>query len=204
MDQFRVGGASRPLHLPPFCIYFNNLWFNEKATGPAFVLLRETMMDILVVCTGNICRSPMAEGLLRHMLPATMWPGLRVHSAGTHGLDGEPAAPFAVQTAAAMGIDITGHRACSLNPEMVRQADLILVMEPFHREIINRVLPPADADRVRLLADFENPRQSDTIDDPYNRSRKVYAACLRRIQRCLAGVVRHLSTTRRIDPRGSS
>jgi len=154
-------------------------------------------MDILVVCTGNICRSPMAEGLLRHMLPpGTRWKA-RVHSAGTHGLDGEPAAPHAVQAAAALGVDIRGHRARSLDPEMVRQADLILAMEPFQRDIVIRALPSSAQGRVRLLADFESPRQSDTIADPYHQSPEVYQACLERIHRCLDGLVRHLSSDRK-------
>ena len=96
------------------------------------------MMDILVVCTGNICRSPMAEGLLRHMLAQHRGLEAHVHSAGTHGLDGEPAAAFAIQAASEIGVDISSHRARSLDREMVSAADLILVMEPFHREITAR------------------------------------------------------------------
>ena len=73
-------------------------------------------MDILFVCTGNICRSPMAEGLFRYMLPPETREAVHVHSAGTHGLDGEPAAPFAVQAAAAMGLilAVIGRAPCTL------------------------------------------------------------------------------------------
>jgi protein-tyrosine phosphatase len=154
------------------------------------------MMDILMVCTGNICRSPMAEGLLRHMLPERWKPKIHIHSAGTHGLDDQPAASFAIQAAAEMGVDISGHRARSLDPEMVSQADLILVMEPVHREIIARAVRPEERNRLRLLADFETPRQSDTIDDPYNQSLKVYRACLNRIRDCLEGVLPYLTSDR--------
>jgi protein-tyrosine phosphatase len=154
-------------------------------------------MDILFVCTGNICRSPMAEGLLRHMLPPETRAAVHVHSAGTHGLDGEPAAPFAVQAAAAMGVDLSRHRARSLDPEMVRQADVILVMEPFHRDIVNRALPAEAKERLRLLATFEDPPRSDTIADPYNKPLEAYQACLERIYRCLGNVVPGLSAARR-------
>jgi protein-tyrosine phosphatase len=153
-------------------------------------------MDILVVCTGNICRSPMAEGLLRQMLSKKKKANVHIHSAGTHGLDSQPAAPFAIQAAAEMGIDISGHRARSLDRDMVAKADLILVMEPFHREIVGRAVPLEETDKLRLLADFERPRQSDTIDDPYTRSLKIYRACLKRIQHCLEGVVHHLELDR--------
>jgi len=154
-------------------------------------------MDILFVCTGNICRSPLAAGLLRHMLPTALRRSAHVHSAGTHGLDGEPATPFAVQAAAAMGVDITGHRARSLDPEMVRQADIILAMEPFHRDIIVRALPSVASGRVHLLAKFETPRRSDTIDDPYTKPLKTYQACLARIHNCLEGLIPQLSEERR-------
>ena len=119
-----------------------------------------------------------------------------IHSAGTHCLDYQPAAPFAIQAAAEMGIDISGHRARSLDRDMVSKADLILVMEPFHREIVARAVPREETDKLRLLADFERPRQSDTIDDPYTRSLKIYRACLKRIEHCLAGVVHHLESGR--------
>lgn len=154
------------------------------------------MMDILVVCTGNICRSPMAEGLLRQMLPNRRGMNVDVRSAGTHGLDDQPAASFAIQAAAEMGVDISGHRACSLDREMVSEADLILVMEPFQREIIARAVPSEERDRLRLLADFETPWQSDTIDDPYNHPLEIYRACLGRMRNCLEAVVRYLESDR--------
>jgi protein-tyrosine phosphatase len=151
-------------------------------------------MNILVVCTGNICRSPMAEGLLRAMLNDSRRADIRVCSAGTHGLDGEPAAAFAVEAAAELGVDISMHRARSLDPEMVGRADLILVMEPFHQELVARALSAGERDRLRLLADFEAPRQSDTIDDPYHQPLDVYRKCLRRIRRCLEGVILKLES----------
>jgi len=150
------------------------------------------MMDILVVCTGNICRSPMAEGLLRHMLAGERLTDIQVRSAGTHGLDGEPAAAFAIEASAQIGVDIADHRARSLDREMVSGAGLILVMEPFQQEIVARALPASNRHQLRLLADFETPRQSDTIDDPYRQSLKVYQTCLKRIWRCLEGVVLEL------------
>ena len=80
---------------------------------------------------------------------------------------------------------------------MVRQADVILVMEPFHRDIVKRALPAEDGGRLRLLAAFEDPLRSDTIDDPYNKPLEVYQACLERIHRCLGKIVPGLSAGRR-------
>jgi protein-tyrosine phosphatase len=164
-------------------------------TGAAAPAMRRTAtMNILVVCTGNICRSPMAEGMLRQRLSQQhRRMQVRVHSAGTHGLDGEPAAAFAVQAAQELGVDITAHRARSLDREMVRGADLILVMEPFHRELIGRALTPGEQKKLRLLAHFDVSADSDTIEDPYHQPLEAYRDCARRIARCVAGVVQELN-----------
>jgi protein-tyrosine phosphatase len=82
------------------------------------------MDRILAVCIGNVCRSPMAEGLLKHALP-----GYEVRSAGIGALIGRPAEPFAVQLMAEQGIDISEHRAQQISGQLVAWANLILVMD---------------------------------------------------------------------------
>lgn len=82
------------------------------------------MQNILVLCIGNICRSPMAEGLLKHALP-----GKTIRSAGLAALIGKPADPFAVQMMAEQGIDISMHRAQNISARLVSEADLIFVMD---------------------------------------------------------------------------
>ena len=151
-------------------------------------------MNILVICTGNICRSPMAEGLLRQRIAQRSGGStVRVHSAGTHGLDGEPATPHAVRAAAEMGVDITTHRARSLDREMVTRADLILVMEPFHGEIVERALPPGEREKVRLLGHFDAAGGSNTIADPYHQPLEAYRDCIGRLARCVEGVLHRLT-----------
>jgi len=80
--------------------------------------------QILVVCIGNICRSPMAEGLLKRDLPK-----IKVSSAGLDALVGYGADPIAVEIMAEQGIDIQSHRARMLTDNLVRQSELILVMD---------------------------------------------------------------------------
>jgi protein-tyrosine phosphatase len=146
-------------------------------------------MEILCVCTGNICRSPMAEGLLTRLVADRGLADIRVHSAGTHALDGRPAEPHAVTAARELGADISGHIARSLDPAMVAQADLILVMEQGHADLIARVLTPArQAADLRLLADYSPLPDTDEIDDPYGQSLKTYRACADRIRQCLEAV----------------
>jgi low molecular weight protein-tyrosine phosphatase len=93
------------------------------------------MTSILVICTGNICRSPIAEGLLRDALHRRFGDGSpEVSSAGTSGLEGSRAIPESVQAAAEMGIDIGDHVARRLTPAMADASDLLLCMATEHRD----------------------------------------------------------------------
>ncbi len=100
------------------------------------------MTSILVVCTGNICRSPIAEGLLRAELARRFGDGTpHVTSAGTAGWEGSPATPEGVEAAAELGVDISGHRARKVRGEMTREADLIVCMAGEHRDRLTIQLP---------------------------------------------------------------
>ena len=150
-------------------------------------------MEILIVCTGNICRSPMAEGLMRHMLATRSLEGFRVRSAGTHAMDGRPVEPHAVEAAREWGVDIAGHTARSLDREMVDRAGLILVMEQGQADLIARVLPPhRQAQTLRLLADFSPAPEVKEVDDPYGRPLDAYRACARLMHTCLTGVLEQI------------
>jgi protein-tyrosine phosphatase len=94
------------------------------------------MTTILVICTGNICRSPIAEGLLRDALQHRFAEGApEVSSAGTSGLEGSGAMPESVQAAAELGIDIGDHVARRLSTAMAEGSDLLLCMSKEHRHI---------------------------------------------------------------------
>jgi len=96
------------------------------------------MTSILVVCTGNICRSPMAEGFLRDALGRRLGEGAPdVSSAGTAGWEGSPAMPESVDAAGEFDVDISGHRGRRLTIEMARGADLLLCMATEHRDAID-------------------------------------------------------------------
>ena len=116
------------------------------------------MTSILVVCTGNICRSPLAEGFLRGILVRRFGGSApTVSSAGTAGWQGSPAMGESVQAASERGVDISGHLARKLAGPMIEGADLILCMAAEHREAILRARPPAETkvftlkEAVRLL-----------------------------------------------------
>jgi len=91
------------------------------------------MTRVLVVCTGNVCRSPIAEGLLRAAFAERMGPDApEVASAGTMGWTGSRADPSSVRAAAELGVDISGHRAREVSADDVARADLVVAMAPEH------------------------------------------------------------------------
>ena len=92
--------------------------------------------SILVVCTGNICRSPIGERLLRKRLP-----GVKVKSAGVHGLVKHPADATAADVAANHGVSLEGHAGRKLTAEMARNYDLILAMESEHIAQVTAIAP---------------------------------------------------------------
>jgi protein-tyrosine-phosphatase len=96
-------------------------------------------LRVLFVCTGNTCRSPMAEGILRKMLEDKGAGNLDVSSAGTHGLSNAPASLFAIEVAGDRNIDLSRHRSRQLTAETIREADLILAMSPEHLDYIKRI-----------------------------------------------------------------
>ena len=128
------------------------------------------MVSILVVCTGNVCRSPLAEGFLRAALEGRLGASApAVSSAGTAGWEGSPAMPESVAAAAEREVDISGHRGRALTRAHVDDADLIVAMAAEHRDTVARSVPDAESrtftlkELVRLLdelpsADISEPR----------------------------------------------
>lgn len=121
--------------------------------------------SILVVCTGNICRSPMGERLLRQQLP-----GRQVTSAGIFGLEGCPADAAAQAVAWRHGISLEGHVARKVTRSLLQKSDLILVMEPKHLRFIATMAPE---NRGKSLL-FGQWLETQDIPDPYRKSREAF------------------------------
>ncbi|OQP32607.1 MULTISPECIES: arsenate reductase/protein-tyrosine-phosphatase family protein [Pantoea] len=121
--------------------------------------------SVLVVCVGNICRSPTGERLLKRALPEK-----RIASAGLSALKGYPADRTASEVAAQHGLSLEGHQAQQLTASMCRDFDLILVMEKRHIEQVNRI-DPAARGKTMLLGHWLNQHE---IADPYRKSREAF------------------------------
>jgi protein-tyrosine phosphatase len=129
------------------------------------------MKSILVVCEGNICRSPMAEAILTAALPDT-----RIHSAGLNALVGNPADDNAIRLMRLRGLDISHHRAVQMNRELCLRSELVLVMSTEQRKQVEETYPTSNG-RVYRIGEF------DKIDvpDPFNQSIAVFETALKLI-----------------------
>ena len=130
------------------------------------------MKTILVVCTANICRSPMAEAILRHQLEKLgLSAKVTVRSAGVWAKQGNEASENGVRVLARRGITLTGHRSQPASRDLLEQADIILVMEESHRRTLFHEAPQ-HLGKIFLLT--EMARGHDDVDDPYGGPIKAY------------------------------
>lgn len=139
---------------------------------------------VLFVCHGNICRSPYAEGVFRARLGPEAAAVIRVRSAGFIGPD-RPSPRFAVEEAAARGIDLRGHRSMTLSAGELRNTEVVVVMDPAQAfALMERFRTTAT---ILCLGDLDpRPDGGRTIIDPVDQSRAVFAASYDRIDRCVA------------------
>ena len=140
---------------------------------------------ILVVCVGNICRSPMAEALLRNALRGQE--EITVESAGLGALVDHAASEHAVELMHERGIDISSYRAQQITPDLVSKADLILVMESGHRRVIDENDVTARG-KVHRLGEW----QDKDIDDPYRQEKTAFIEALADIESGIASWVEKL------------
>ena len=138
--------------------------------------------NILIVCIGNICRSPMAEYLLKHELPH-----LSVTSAGIAGLEGQPADSKAEYCMQQMGINLAPHIARRLNQVMLKDADLILVMSEKQQKHIEQIWPFSKG-KIFRLGHWKNIN----IADPYQKDQAVFDHTCQLIQQCVLDWKKHI------------
>ncbi len=155
--------------------------------------MTKQIANILFVCTGNICRSPFAQGLFMNIVVSSGLKGFTADSAGLLALPGNSATYMAQRVAAEYGVDLADHEAKSVSKNLVAWSDLILIMDKSHEDGILAAFPEA-AGKVlltRYFARYGSRRRG--IADPYGLDYDAYRFCFLDIEDAVSGLIDFLS-----------
>jgi len=148
--------------------------------------LSRQSFNVLFVCTGNQCRSPMAQGILDALLKKKKIPFLRADSAGTYALYGYSPSEEAVALSMEHGVDIARYRSKPISPQLLDESDLILVMGRIHQAAVLQMAPNA-VNKVFLIKSFgrdgTDPDAPGEIADPIGGDREEYIRCFEELNR---------------------
>jgi glycine hydroxymethyltransferase len=173
--------------------------FNFTLALP-FADASRTVKYVLFVCTGNICRSPMALGLFRRLLGNRK--DIEAGAAGVHAVRGQPPSMHAIDVCRRRGVDISNFRSQPLTATLVERATHIFAMTSSHLETIH-LLFPESVEKTFLLREFEEPGATlwRDLPDPIGMSRQVYEECADCIDNALPSVLAFVEETELAVPR---
>lgn len=159
----------------------------------------ERPMRIVFICTGNTCRSPMAEALMRRALEARGHRNVEVSSAGIGAWEGAPASEGSLLVGLENGLDLSQHRARLLTPELARTADLVLAMSVQQRD---RAAALGAGDRAHTLAGFASVSGSGVdVQDPFGSDLEAYRSTYRQLEGLVDVVAARIAAGRSGEPR---
>jgi len=156
--------------------------------------VKAAKLRVLMVCMGNICRSPTAEGVLRHKLQQAGLAGqVEVDSAGTHGYHvGDPPDRRSQRHALDRGYDLSALRARRVGDADFDRFDYVLVMDDENHAELDRVCPPGRRERLRLLMSFAPAAGEPHVPDPYYGDAAHFERVLDLVELACDGLVDHL------------
>lgn len=128
-------------------------------------------MNILFICTGNTCRSPMAEGYLRNLVERSGEKNIAVLSAGLMAMPGQPASPYSIEILKEQGIDIESHRSRNVERSFVEASTWVLTMTESHKQMLIHQFPEF-TDKIKTLSEFIG--ESGEIQDPFGGTKEDY------------------------------
>ena len=146
--------------------------------------MASSKLTVLFICTGNSCRSPMGEQILKQMLAEKRMDNVAVYSAGIQAPVGMKAPIYSKMVCLQNGINLDEHRAKQLTRDMIKASDLILVMEKAHRLFIQSILPDA-SEKILLLNQLYSSGELE-IADPIGHEMEAYQQCFNEIHRHLS------------------
>lgn len=143
-------------------------------------------MNILFVCTGNTCRSPMAAGMM-HKIAEEKNLDIRIESAGLFANEGENASSEAIIVMLEYGVDLTGHHAQIINEELIEKSDLILTMTPAHKMVLNDIAQ----NKTYTLCEYAGLDYD--IEDPFGGSVEDYRRTAEQIEKAVLKVAERIT-----------
>ena len=151
-------------------------------------------VKVLFVCMGNLCRSPMAEGVFRHYVNQAGLAGhIAIDSAGTHDYHvGDPPDPRAQQAAGRRGYDLSGQRGRQVSDADFIEFDYLLAMDEVNLRVLRRLCPPQYEHKLRLLMDFGAAPVLREVPDPYYGGDQGFERVLDMVEEASQGLLHHL------------
>jgi glycine hydroxymethyltransferase len=176
--------------------WFDRLTWRSLAANVGSATVKK---NVLFVCTGNVCRSPMAEALLRRMLAGR--DDIEISSAGVGAREGQPASRESVEALAPEGIDLGAFRSRQVTDDLVARASHIVAMTREHARLLDLFFPEA-AGKLYLMRDFLASGRD--VPDPIGRGQSAYIECRDQIKESLPGILRLLESTQAMTPSHST